>query len=166
MMNRHYTRERYLEIIDSIYSALPNVGVTSDIMVGFPTETDEDYQQTVDLVKRVRFSNAFTFVYSPRKGTPAAKMEQLPTEVKRERITQLVALQNAISAEKSLEYLGKTMEILVEDVTLKQANTVCGRTESGRLVTFAGGKELLGRFVDVTIDSAKSSALFGVRNDG
>ncbi len=161
LMNRRYTRERYLEIIDEIRSKLPEVGITSDIMTGFPTETDEDFQDTVSLMEKVRFSNAFTFVYSPRKGTVAAEMEQLPPKVKQDRITELVRIQNAISAEISLDYVGKTEEILVEDVSPKIENSVCGRTESGRLVTFPGAPELVGKFVNVKIESARSSALFG-----
>lgn len=161
LMNRRYTRERYLEIIDEIYSELPDAGITSDIMVGFPTETDEDFADTVSLVEKVRYFNAFTFVYSPRKGTVAAEMEQLPYEVKRERIKALVALQNKISAEKSLDYIGKTKEILVEDVYPKKEGAVCGRTESGRLVGFDGDKSLVGSFVNVNIVSARSSALWG-----
>ena len=162
LMNRRYTRERYLEIIDEIYDKIPSVGITSDVMVGFPTETDEDFAETMSLVERVGYSNAFMFVYSPRNGTVAAKMEQLPYEVKRERIKALVALQNSISAKKSLDYVGRTEEILVEDENPKRAGTVCGRTESGRLVTFSGEKELIGKFVDVKITSARSSALWGV----
>ena len=161
LMNRHYTRQRYLDIIDEIKEKLPGVGITSDIMVGFPTETEEDFEDTVSLVEKVRFSNAFTFVYSPRQGTVAAKMEQLPYEVKRERIKKLVALQNKISSEISLEYVGKTEEILIEDVNPKKAGSVCGRTESGRLVTFAGEASDIGRFANVKITTAKSSALFG-----
>lgn len=162
LMNRKYTRERYLEIIDEIYEKIPSVGITSDIMVGFPTETDEDFADTLSLVEKVGFSNAFMFVYSPRNGTVAAKMEQLPYEVKRERIKALVALQNSISAKKSLDYVGKTEEILVEDINPKKAGTVCGRTESGRLVTFDGEKDLIGKFTNVKITSARSSALWGV----
>ncbi len=161
LMNRKYTRERYLEIIEEIRAKLPDVGITSDIMTGFPTETDEDFYDTVSLMEKVRFSNAFTFVYSPRQGTVAARMEQLDPAVKQKRITELVALQNRISAEISADYIGKTEEILVEDVSPKQDGFVCGRTESGRLVTFEGKKELVGRFVTVKIDSARSSALFG-----
>ena len=163
LMNRRYTRERYLEIIDEIYDKIPSAGITSDIMVGFPTETDEDFQDTLSLTERVRFSNAFTFVYSPRNGTVAAGMEQLPYSVKRERIKTLVALQNKISAEKSLDYIDNIEEILVEDVNPKKPGTVCGRTESGRLVTFSGEKALIGKFVNVKIASAKSSALWGVK---
>lgn len=161
LMNRRYTRARYLEIVDEIRAKLPDVGITSDVMVGFPTETDEDFQDTLSLVEKVRFSNAFTFVYSPRKGTVAAGMEQLPAKVKQDRITELVRVQNRISAEISEDYLGKTLEILVEDVSPKHENSVCGRTESGRLVTFPGKPDLVGRFVNVKIENARSSALFG-----
>ena len=162
LMNRRYTRERYLEIIDEIYSKIPSVGITSDIMVGFPTETDEDFRDTLSLVKQVRYSNAFTFVYSPRNGTIAATMEQLSADVKRERIKELVALQNAISAEKSLDYIGRTEEILIEDVNPKKRGSVCGRTESGRLVTFPGEQADIGKFANVKITAARSSALLGV----
>ncbi len=161
LMNRRYTRERYLEIIDEIRGKLPGVGITSDIMTGFPTETDEDFADTVSLMERVRFSNAFTFVYSPRKGTVAAEMEQLPAKVKQDRITELVRIQNRISSALSNDYLGKTEEILTEDVSPKHEGCVCGRTESGRLVTYPGQADLVGKFVNVKIESARSSALFG-----
>jgi tRNA-2-methylthio-N6-dimethylallyladenosine synthase len=163
LMNRKYTRERYLELIGEI-KTLPNVGITSDIMVGFPTETDEDFADTLDLVKTVRYSSAFTFVYSPRKGTIAADMEQLPVEIKKARIQELVKLQNSISAEVSREYVGKAYEILVEDTNPKYENSVCGRTESGRLVTFKGDKSLIGEFVDVTITKTKTASLLGEIN--
>jgi tRNA-2-methylthio-N6-dimethylallyladenosine synthase len=160
LMNRKYTREHYLELIDEI-KTLPNVGITSDIMVGFPTETDEDFADTLDLVKKVRYSSAFTFVYSPRKGTQAAIMEQLPAEIKKERIQELVKLQNSISAEVSKEYIGKSFEVLVEDINHKYENSVCGRTESGRLVTFAGDKSLIGEFVNIRITKTRTASLLG-----
>lgn len=160
LMNRKYTREHYLELIDEI-KTLPNVGITSDIMVGFPTETDEDFADTLDLVKKVRYSSAFTFVYSPRKGTKAALMEQLPSEVKKARIQELVKLQNSISSEISREYIGKTFEVLVEDINPKYDNSVCGRTESGRLVTFTGEKSLIGEFVNIKITKTRTASLLG-----
>ncbi len=164
LMNRKYTREKYLDIIDEIRSKLPNCGITSDIMVGFPTETEEDFLDTLDLVKRVRFSNAFTFVYSPRKGTVAARMEQLDPKIKKDRITRLVALQNGITKELSDEYIGKVEEILVEDINLKKPGYVMGRTESGRLVNFAGEENLVGEFVNVEIKTSRSAALWGEIN--
>ena len=160
-MNRKYTRSRYLELIDLIRKYMPDCGITTDVMVGFPGETDADFEDTLDLVERVRFQNAFTFVYSPRAGTPAALMEQVAPEVKKERITRLVALQNRISDEISTEFLNKTEEILVEDAP--RDGVLVGRTDSGRLVSFHGEKLLIGSFVNVRITSNKASALFGER---
>lgn len=160
-MNRKYTVEQYLEIVDYIKEKMPDVGITSDIMIGFPGETEEDFLSTCDLVRKVRFSNAFTFVYSPRKGTPAANMEQIPADIKKSRITRLVKLQNDITKELSDEYLGKVYEILVEDVNPKYPGTVCGRTDSGRLVTIKGETSLIGSFIDVKITKSRSASLFG-----
>ena len=140
---------------------MPGCGITSDIMVGFPGETESDFADTTDLVERVRFQNAFTFVYSPRAGTPAADMEQLPQAVKKDRIKRLVALQNRISDEISLEYLGKTEEILAEDSP--RPGVLVGRTDSGRLVSFGGEKSEIGKFFNVKINENKASALFGER---
>ena len=157
-MNRKYTRGRYLDLIDTIRKYMPDAGITTDIMVGFPGETEQDFKDTIDLVKRVRFQNAFTFVYSPRNGTPAAAMEQIPADIKKARITELVALQNAISDEISLEYLNKTYEVLVED----EENGVCaGRTDSGRLVRFPGERSDIGKFIDVIVTKSKASSLYG-----
>ena len=163
-MNRRYTREQYLDIIAEIKDKMPNCGITSDIMVGFPGETDKDFEDTLDLVQRVRFSNAFTFVYSPRKGTPAAAMTQLPYDVKKNRITTLVNLQNEITKSLSNEYIAKIEEVLVEDINPKKDGFVCGRTESGRLVNFAGSSDLIGQFLKVKINSARSAALWGEIN--
>ena len=128
-------------------------------MVGFPGETEEDFLETLDLVEKVRYSNAFTFIYSPRKGTVAAKMEQIPYAIKKERITRLIELQNRITCELSATYVGNIYEVLVEDVT--KAGLLCGRTESGRLVNFAGDKSLIGQFINVKISRAKAQALWG-----
>ena len=160
-MNRKYTVEQYLSIVDYIKEKMPDVGITSDIMIGFPGETEEDFLETCELVRKVRFSNAFTFVYSPRKGTPAASMEQVHSDVKKSRITRLVKLQNDITKELSDDYLGKTYEILVEDVNPKYPGTVCGRTDSGRLVTIKGEPSLIGCFLDVKITKSRSASLFG-----
>ena len=160
-MNRKYTREKYISLVEMIKNKIPNAGITTDIMVGFPTETDEDFLQTVDLVKQCRFSNAFTFVYSPRKGTLAAKMPQLDYSIKQARIMELIKLQNSITKELSNGYKGKTYEILVEDYQPKLDGYICGRTDCGRLVSFKGDKSLIGEFVNVEIQSAKSASLFG-----
>ncbi len=158
-MNRRYDRDRYFYLIDLIKKYMPDCGVTSDIMVGFPGETEEDFLDTLDLVERVRYHNAFTFIYSPRKGTVAAKMEQIPYAIKSERIKRLIALQNKITLEISETYVGKIKEVLVEDAP--KEGMLCGRTDCGRLVTFAGDKGMIGQFVNVKIEKNKASALIG-----
>lgn len=162
-MNRRYTREKYLGLIDGLRTRMPDIGITTDIMVGFPTETEQDFQDTLDIVERVRFSNAFTFIYSPRKGTPAAEMKQIPYAVKQDRIERLIALQNRITKEISDTYTGGVYEVLCEDVAPKFPGKVCGRTESGRLVTFDGTKDDIGKFWNVRITESRSASLFGTK---
>lgn len=160
-MNRRYDRQRYLNLIDSLRSRMPDIGITTDIMVGFPTETEQDFEDTLDIVEKVRFSNAFTFIYSPRKGTPAAEMEQIPYAIKQERISRLITLQNRITKEISDTYTGGIYEVLCEDVAPKHSGCVCGRTESGRLVTFEGSEQDIGKFFNVKITKSRSASLFG-----
>ena len=164
-MNRRYTRERYFTLTEKLRAAMPDIGITTDVMVGFPTETEEDFADTTDLVRSVRFSNAFTFVYSPRKGTPAAEMPQIPYAVKRRRIGELIKLQNAVTKELSEDYVGNVYEVLAEDVSPKHEGMLCGRTESGRLATFPGDAGRIGEFVKVRINEARSASLFGVTED-
>ena len=158
-MNRRYDRDRYFYLIDLIKKYMPDCCITSDIMVGFPGETEEDFLDTLDLVEKVRYHNAFTFIYSPRKGTVAAKMEQIPYAIKSERIKRLIALQNKITLEISETYVGKVEEVLVEDAP--REGYLCGRTNSGRLVNFKGEKDMVGKFVNVKIEKNKASALIG-----
>ena len=160
-MNRKYTREKYLSIIDYIRKKMPDCGITTDIMVGFPGESEEDFQDTLNLVKQVRFQGAFTFVYSIRKGTKAAEMEQVPEEIKKDRIIKLVDLQNSIVKEESEKQIGKTFSVLCEDVYPKKEGYCCGRTDSGRLVNFECPIERIGTFCKVKITSVKASALIG-----
>ena len=162
-MNRRYDREKYLSLIDKLRSRMPDIGITTDIMVGFPTETEKDFCDTLEIVERVRFSNAFTFIYSPRKGTPAALMEQIPYSIKQERISRLIALQNRITKEISDTYTGGVYEVLCEDSAPKRSDKVCGRTDSGRLVTFDGTKEDIGKFFNVKITQSRSASLFGTK---
>ncbi len=161
-MNRRYTREHYFDLVEKLRAKMPNIGLTTDIMVGFPTETEQDFLQTLDLVEKIGYSNAFTFIYSPRRGTPASLMEQIPYAVKSERISRLIKLQNSITKSISKTYLGNTYEVLCEDVSQKQTGMVCGRTDSGRLVTFNGSADDVGKFVNVKINEARSASLFGV----
>lgn len=160
-MNRKYDRAHYLALIDMIKAKLPGVGITTDIMVGFPMETEEDFSDTLDLVRKVRYSNAFTFIYSVRKGTAAATMPQIDYQTKRRRITELIALQNEITKQLSEEYIGNVYEVLIEDVNKKYKNAVCGRTESGRLVSCVGDPSLIGTFQNILITEARSASLFG-----
>ena len=160
-MNRHYTREDYLALVEKIRSKIPDVGITTDIMVGFPGETEEDFCDTLDLVRRAKFSSAFCFVYSRRKGTPAYSMEQVPDDVKQDRIERLLACQNEVTKQISKTMVGKRYEVLVEGANFRYDNTMCGRTESGRLVNFHCDDSYTGKFVTVEIERASSATLWG-----
>ena len=160
-MNRRYTREHYLGLIDMIRRYLPDCGITTDIMVGFPYETEEDFLDTMDIVEKVRFSTAFTFIYSVRKGTKAAEMPQIPYEIKQNRIKRLIARQNEITEEISKDYVGNVYEILVEGMQKKKNGYVVGRTESGRLVSAKGDESMIGEFKNVKITAVKNAQLLG-----
>lgn len=160
-MNRRYTREHYLGLIDMIRRYLPDCGITTDIMVGFPYETEEDFLDTMDIVEKVRFSTAFTFIYSVRKGTKAAEMPQIPYEIKQNRINRLIARQNEITEEISKDYVGNVYEILVEGMQEKKNGYVVGRTESGRLVSAKGDESMIGEFKNVKITAVKNAQLLG-----
>lgn len=160
-MNRRYTREHYLGLIDMIRRYLPDCGITTDIMVGFPYETEEDFLDTMDIVEKVRFSTAFTFIYSIRKGTKAAEMPQIPYEIKQNRIKRLIARQNEITEEISKDYVGNVYEILVEGMQKKKNGYVVGRTESGRLVSAKGDESMIGEFKNVKITAVKNAQLLG-----
>lgn len=160
-MNRRYTREHYLGLIDMIRRYLPDCGITTDIMVGFPYETEEDFLDTMDIVEKVRFSTAFTFIYSVRKGTKAAEMPQIPYEIKQNRIKRLIARQNEITEEISKDYVGNVYEILVEGMQEKKNGYVVGRTESGRLVSAKGDKSMIGEFKNIKITAVKNAQLLG-----
>lgn len=160
-MNRRYTREHYLGLIEMIRRYLPDCGITTDIMVGFPYETEEDFLDTMDIVEKVRFSTAFTFIYSVRKGTKAAEMPQIPYEIKQNRIKRLIARQNEITEEISKDYVGNVYEILIEGMQEKKNGYVVGRTESGRLVSAKGDESMIGEFKNVKITAVKNAQLLG-----
>ncbi len=160
-MNRRYTREKYLSEIAMLKARLPEAEVTSDIIVGFPGETEEDYLQTEALVKEVDFASAFTFVYSKREGTKAATMEnQVPEAVQKERIMRLVELVNSLTRKKSEKYVGKTVEILCEDFDEKKG-LYLGRDEFGRMGYFESDSNLVGQFVNLKVTKANGISLFG-----
>ena len=160
-MNRRYTREKYLDEIEMLRKYLPDAEVTTDIIVGFPGETEEDYLLTEDLVKKVNFASAFTFVYSPRQGTKAAIMpNQISEEVQKTRIMRLVELVNFLTRQKSEKYVGKTVEILCEDYDEKK-QMYLGRDEYGRMGYFKSEKDVIGEFVNIKISRVNGISLFG-----
>ncbi len=161
-MNRHYTAEKYLETLDYLREKMPDVTVTSDIIVGFPGETEEDFEETMKMIERAQFDMIFSFIYSPRKGTPAAAMEdQVPPEVTHARFDRLLELQNAIGAEKNRELVGKTLRVLCDGESKNDKATVSGRTEGNKLVFWRGDPAARGNFVRVKITSAEAFALQG-----
>jgi len=160
-MNRRYTREYYLDLVAKIREAVPNISLTTDLIVGFPGETEEDFQETLSLVETVRYTSAFTFIFSPRKGTPAANMHhQVPEEIKKDRIYRLIELQYKISHEYMQSLVGKREELLVEEVT--ETQELMGRTRTNKQVIFPGSPELIGKLVTVEITEAKTWSLRGV----
>ena len=161
-MNRKYTRERYLEIVGKLRAAMPDVEITTDIIVGFPGETEEDFLQTLDLVERVGYASAFTFKYSPRKGTRAATMEvQVPDVVKRERLHRLNVLQESKSRENNEKYIGLTGIVHVEDCDSKSEPICYGKFSNFKMVYFSGTPDLIGSYVPVTITNVRKNSLFG-----
>lgn len=160
-MNRKYTSGQYLEKVEMLKKAIPDCAITTDLIVGFPGETDEDFKATLELAKKVNFASAFTFVYSKREGTVAAKMpNQVPEEVSKERIMELVELINSQTRALSQTYIGKTVEILCEDYDSKRGMYM-GRDEYGRMGYFASQKNLIGQFVNVRIEHANGVSLTG-----
>ena len=160
-MNRKYTFDEYLDKVKMLRKRIPDCQITTDIMVGFPTETEEDFQKTLDLVEAADFSTAFTFVYSRRSGTVAAEMEgQIPEDVQKDRIMRLVSLVNSKTREKSKEYLGKIVEILCEDYDGKKG-VYLGRDEYGRMGYFPSSENVVGKFVNVKITEASGVSLTG-----
>lgn len=159
LMNRRYTREKYIAEVETIRSLIPDCAITTDIIVGFPTETEADFLDTVNLVKTVKFDGAFTFVYSKREGTKAAAMEgQVDPEIQKDRIMRLIEIQNDLNREQSKTYIGKTVEILVEDYDEKK-RAYMGRDEKGKMAYFSYPENLIGKFVNVKITSAGGMSL-------
>ena len=159
-MNRRYTAAQYLELVDYARSVMPDIVLTSDVIVGFPGETDEEFEDTLRLVERVRYDALFTFIYSPREGTPAAKMPDPATRAEKiARFDRLCALQNRISEEKHREYVGKTLRVLVDG---REDGVLTARTGGNRLVRLeGGGDDLIGQYVQAKITGASTWSLTG-----
>ena len=158
-MNRRYTAAQYLELVDYGRSLMPELVLTSDVIVGFPGETEAEFEDTLKLIERVRYDALFTFIFSPRAGTPAASMDDpTPRAEKNQRFDRLCALQNRISEEKHRAYIGKTLRVLVDG---RDGDKLTARTDGGRLVRLDGGDELIGQFLNVTITGSTTWSLFG-----
>lgn len=161
-MNRKYTKEQYLELAAKLKEAVPGITMSTDIIVGFPGESEEDFEETLDLVRTVRYDSAFTFLYSIRKGTPAENYDdQIPEEIKHERFNRLVELINSISAEKNAAYAGRIERVLVEGASKTNSKTLSGRTDGFKLVNFEGTKDMVGKLIDVEITEGKTFSLDG-----
>lgn len=161
-MNRHYTKEQYLELVRKLREAIPDIGISTDIIVGFPGETEEDFLETLDVVKQAEYESAFTFIYSKRSGTPAAKMEnQVSDDVIKDRFDRLLAVVNEISKKKTEKYQGTVQEVLIEEVNKKIPGYVTGRLSNNAVVHFEGNKEDTGQLVNVRLNEAKGFYYMG-----
>ncbi len=162
IMGRKYSRERYLELFYKIKEAIPNAVFTTDIIVGFPNETDEQFEDTISLVKECQFDGAYTFIYSPREGTPAARMEDnISMEVKKERLQRLNAIVNEHAAKSNAKYKGEIVEVLVEGTSKKNDDVLSGHTRTNKVVNFKGPKSLIGELVQVKVLETKTWTLDG-----
>ncbi len=162
IMNRHYTKEEYLELIEKIRKAVPDIAITTDIIAGFPGETEEDFNETLDVIEKAGYDNAFTFIYSKRTGTPAASMEdQIPEEIVKERFDRLLNKVKEISAKKAAKYVGKTVYVLAEEKNNQEAGFITGRTEQNYIVHFKGNEELIGKIVPVKLCESKGFYYYG-----
>ncbi len=161
-MNRHYTKEQYLGLVERIRAVMPDISITTDIIVGFPGETEEDFLETLDVVRRVRYDSAFTFIYSKRSGTPAAEMlEQVPETVVKERFERLLLEVQKISSELTGKDVGKTELVLVEEQNAQNSEMVTGRLSNNMIVHFPGGTELIGKILPVKLMEAKGFYYIG-----
>ncbi|MDE7426066.1 MAG: tRNA (N6-isopentenyl adenosine(37)-C2)-methylthiotransferase MiaB [Lachnospiraceae bacterium] len=162
IMNRKYTKEQYLELVDKIKKSIPGISLTTDIMLGFPGETEEDFEETLDVVRKVRYDSAYTFIYSKRTGTPAAQMEnQVPEDVVKERFNRLLKEVQTISAELTKEDEGTIQEVLVEGINEHDENLVTGRLSNNLLVHFKGEESLIGQLVMVKLTECKGFYYMG-----
>lgn len=164
LMGRRHTKEEYIELFDKIKSSIPNVAISTDIIVGFPNETDEQFADTIDVVNHCKFDTAFTFIYSRRAGTPAAKMDDnVSEEVKKERLHELNKYINKYADENNQSYVGKTVKVLVDGPSKKNANILSGYCEQNKIVLFEGESSDVGKIVEIKIDRANTWSLYGTR---
>jgi tRNA-2-methylthio-N6-dimethylallyladenosine synthase len=155
-MKRLYTCDSFLEIVRDLRSAVPGLGLTTDIIVGFPGETEEEFAGTMRMIEEIRFDGAYMFIYSPRPGTPAADMEQVPVAVKKERLNRLVARQNEITCEINASYVGRVLEVMIEGPSRKNSRMMQGYSREFKMVHFpaGAGDQRVGRLAKVRIEKA------------
>lgn len=159
-MNRHYDTEKYMYIVDKVKKIRPDISLSTDIIVGYPTETEEDFEKTLDIVKKVRYDSAFTFIFSPRPNTPAAKLKEIDENIVKDRFNRLTDLMNSIQLENHEGTIGNRYEILVESYNERE-HTLEGRNPYGRLVVFDGDREDIGKIVEVEIEKINTFTSFG-----
>ncbi len=153
-MNRKYTKEEYIALAEKIKEQIPNVVFSTDIIVGFPGETESDFEDTLDIVRKIKFEQVYMFIYSRRKGTPGDKMEnQIPEEIKHERFDRLKQLVEEKLEENNKKYIGTIQKVLVESTSKNNPNMLTGRTDSNKIVIFEGKKDLIGQMIDLKIVS-------------
>lgn len=163
LMGRRYTKEEYLELFDKMKKKIPGVAISTDIIVGFPGESESDFEETLEVVKHCKYDGAYTFIFSPRVGTPAASMpDDTPLKEKEDRLHRLNELVNSYSLENNQKLLNKTVPVLIQGISEKGSNKVYGYTDTMKLVNVVGSKDLIGKIVNVTITDAKSFSLDGI----
>ncbi len=161
-MNRKYTREEYIGLVESVREAMPDIALTTDIIVGFPGESSQEFEDTLDIIKRLKFDSAYTFIYSPRKGTPAVNIEdKISIEEKKERLAKLIEIQSKISRMKNDAYIGKVKEVLVEGRSKTNDKVLTGRTRENKIVNFIADEKVIGQLIRVKITKARSWSLEG-----
>ena len=160
-MNRRYTREHYLELVQKIKDRIPDVSLTTDIMMGFPGETEEDVEQTLDLMRQVKYESAMMYFYNPREGTPAAKLEQIPVDIRKERLQRVIDLQLEHTHEQMSKRVGSTVMVLVEGVSRDDKTELLGQTEQHEKIAFKADRSLIGTFVDVKITELSGNTFRG-----
>ena len=166
IMNRHYDKEQYLEEVEKLRKAVPDIALTTDIIVGFPGETEEDFLETMDVVKRVRYDSAFTFIYSKRTGTPAATMDnQVPDDVVKDRFDRLLKEVQTISNEKAMMLEGKTMKVLAEEMDGQDDKLITGRLDNNAIVHFPGDASMIGNIYNVKLVECKGFYYMGEISD-
>jgi tRNA-2-methylthio-N6-dimethylallyladenosine synthase len=164
LMNRTYTAEQYVKLVQKISKGIPNVSLSTDIIAGFPTETEKDHQQTLDLLDTVKFDGAFTFKYSPRENTKAWDMgDDVPEDVKNRRLYEIIERQRSISLDRNKSFIGQTVQVLVEGASKKSEYDFCGRTDTNKMVVFPKNGDAIGNYVDIHVERVNSATLFGTQ---